>query len=348
VDNLGGKDLTPAQSAFIVESGKHAPTIVNRSAVSDGGGWFSGAGITFVFDLIVAEYYGQLPENPISFGYNDDTNYDNTINPLATGWIADASYTIADADMLPGAQTLYVKARDTEGNISLSSITFDVAAFNPTEGILLIDDFNWAPDGYVDDADVDNKVANGFLNGYSFTQIPDDADAVGPADLAPYSTVILYGDNGYNNQTNGDLFAAYASAGGNVMITGYNLVDLAPTFGVYGILDAVYGYDTGNYGGMDGMEGTAYENWHIDLPAEYEERMYQRVYSDADNTQEIFSVRGLDGDHRSCGVRADMPKGNVVIIIGQAIPFWDPESDDTKAFGDYVLGTEFGEPKTGQ
>lgn len=345
VDNLGGKDATPAQVAFVVESGKHAPTIMNNSAVKDGGGWFSGAGTTFTFDVIVAEYYGNLPENYISFGYNDNTNYDQSRNPLTTGWGPNATYTVADADMLPGESTLYVKARDTEGNISLTAVSFTVAAFNPTEGILLIDDLNYVPDGYDDEADLDDKIKNGFMNGYSFTVRPETAPPAGPDDLAPYSTVILYSDNGYNNQYNGDLFAAYASAGGNLMITGYNLVDMAPTFAVYGMYPAVFGYGAGNYGGMDGMAETAYADFHIDLPPPNEERLYQRVYSDQDNTQEIFSVRGLDGDTRACGCRADMPKGNVVIVIGQSIPFWDQTSDATKAFGDYVIGTEFGEPK---
>ena len=140
-------------------------------------------------------------------------------------------------------------------------------------------------------------------------------------------------------------FAAYATAGGNLFLCGYNLQDIASSFPSYGIYGAVFGYGAGNYGGMDGVEGTAYADWGIDLPEGYTDRLYQRVYDDAANTQSIFSVRGNDGDSRSCGVRAEMPLGNVVIVIGQSIPFFDPNDPDTKAFGEYVLGTEFGESK---
>jgi hypothetical protein len=345
IDNLDGADPTPAQIAFIVKSGKYSPTIVNNSAVKDGGGYFAGVALTFTFSGIVADYYGMLSVTPWSFAMNDATNFDDSNNPLASGWIESSSFTVPAADMVAGMGTFYVKCRDTGGGISTASVTFEVAAFNPTSGILVIDDMNFVPTGYADDAELTSKLENGFFNGYSFTVRSETAPAAGPGDLADYSTVILYSDNGYQNQNNGDLFAAYATAGGNLMITGYNLVALAPTFGNYGLTDAVYGYGTGNYGGMDGIAGTAYENWHINLPAGNTDRLYQRVYSDAANTEEIFSVRGNDGDTRSCGARADMPNGNVVIVIGQSIPFFDQDQQDTKDFGNYVLGTEFGETK---
>ena len=63
------------------------------------------------------------------------------------------------------------------------------------------------------------------------------------------------------------------------------------------------------------------------------------------NTESIFSVRGIDGDNRSCGVRADMPGGNVVVIIGQSLPFMDQTSQAVKDLGAYIIGTEFGETK---
>ena len=63
------------------------------------------------------------------------------------------------------------------------------------------------------------------------------------------------------------------------------------------------------------------------------------------NTASIFAVRGLDGDSRSCGVRADMPNGNVVVVLGQSIPFFNPDDQSTKDLGDMILGTEFGETK---
>ena len=347
VDNLEAEDSTPASVTFIVEGGAYQPQITNTSPVSNGGGWFAGAGLTFSFSVNVADYYGELAEKAYSYGYDDDTNYnDDAIQPLSSGWIAGSSFAVAADQITSGEHTFYMKVRDVSRSVSKMTISFNVAAPTFDQGILLVDDFNWAPDGYADDADIDDKVAHGFMADFPFAQRPEDAPALTPDDLAPYSTVIIYGDYSFTNQNNGNLIAAYAAAGGNVMICSYNLEAIAPSFGNYGMTDAVYGLGSGNYGGMDGQEGTAYENFHIDLPAEYDERDYQRVYEDASNTQSIFAVRGVDGsEHRSCGVRADMPLGNVVIVIGQSIPFWDQSSADTRAFGEYVLGTEFGESR---
>ncbi|MBN2010136.1 hypothetical protein JW960_12395 [candidate division KSB1 bacterium] len=347
IDNLGAEDSTPVAASFIVKSGTFKPIITNTSPVANGGGWFAGAAIAFSFEARVADYYGELAEKAFSFGFDDNTGYnENASEPLASGWRTAAEYNAGSDMVTPGEHTLYVKVRDVARSVGLSSVTFNVAAPSFDKGILLVDDFNWIIDTYNDDDEAQtNAIASGFMADYPYTLRSEDEPALTPDDLAPYSTVILYGDYGYTNQDNGNLLAAYATAGGNLFICGYNLVSIAPSFAAYGIRDAVFGLDAGNYGGMDGIEGTAYENWHIDLPAGYDDRLYQRVYSDADNTQEIFAVRGNDGDNRACGVRADMPEGNVVIVIGQSIPFWDQSSPDTKAFGEYVLGTEFGESK---
>lgn len=341
----GKVDATPAAITVIARVGQFAPTIVNKSPVSDGGGWFSGASIPFSWGIVTDYYYGLVGESPYSYAWDDTTNFDNSQNPLASGWVADNSYTVPDSLVTAGTHVLYLKAIDNDGAVSTKSITVEVAAFAPTQGILLIDDFSWLGGVYASDEDIDTQIANGFMNGYPFTERNHDQPPVGPNDLAVYSTVILYGDGGYQNEQNGALFAAYASAGGNLMLTGYSLDAMAPTFSTYGIYPAVFGQFTGNYGGMDGQAGTAYENFHIELPGGLTDRSYERVYDDAPNTQSIFAVRGNDGDTRSCGVRADMPNGNVVIVIGQSIAFWDQNDQDTKDFGNYVLGTEFGETK---
>ncbi len=341
----GKMDETPAAVSLIARVGFFAPTIVNKSPVSDGGGWFSGASIPFTWGIVTDYYFGLVGDTPYSYSWDDSTNFDNSKNPLASGWVADNSFTVPDSLVTAGMHTFYLKAMDADSAVSTMSISVEVAEFAPTQGILLIDDFSWLGIVYTSDDDIDTQIDNGFMNGYAHTDRNHDEPAVGPGDLASFSTVILYGDGGYTNETNGPLFAAYASAGGNLMITGYSLDAMASTFATYGIYPAVFGQFTGNYGGMDGQAGTAYENFHINLPAGISERHYERVYDDASNTQSIFAVRGINGDTRSCGVRADMPKGNVVIIIGQSIPFWDQTDQATKDFGNYVLGTEFGETK---
>jgi len=244
---------------------------------------------------------------------------------------------------LPKIHTMYVEGRDAAGGIGLLSITVNVAAFNPVDGLFVRDDFSWDP-GYAPET-VKEAVDRGFFNGWTYTESVDTDPPLTADQIGSYSSVVLYGDAGYANVDNGELLAAYATAGGNVMITGYELRDMDHTFPTYGIYGAVFGYGSGNYGGMDGVAGTAYEGMDINLPPFTSERHYQRVYDDMPNTASIYSVRGIDGDARSCGVRADMPKGNVVIIIGQSIPFFNHDEQVTKDLGDMILGTEFGETK---
>jgi hypothetical protein len=345
----GAVDETPVAVSLTARIGVFAPTIVNTSSVADGGGWFSGAGVTFSWIVVTDYYYGTVPTDAFSYSFDDATNFDLTSTPLASGWLADQSFAATGADMTAGDHTMYIKAVDDGGAYSILSILVHVAAFNPTQGILLIDDFSWTGGIYADEAAVDAAVDGGFMNGWTYTERNHDQPAAGPDDLASYSTVILYGDGGYNNQNNGALFGAYGSAGGNLLITGYELNDLAPTFASYGIYPAVFSTASGNWGGMDGFTGSAYESFNIDIagaPGQFPTgRSYQRVYSDAANTEEIFHVRGVDGDTRACATRADMPNGNVVIVIGQSLPFMDQDAQATKDLGNYIIGTEFGETK---
>jgi len=347
----GTVDETPVAVSLTARIGVFAPTIVNVSSVSDGGGWFSGAELTFSWIVVTDYYYGTVPANAFSYAFDDPTNFDLTSNSLGdSGWVSHQNFTASAALMTAGTHTMYVKAVDDGGAYSLLSIEVNVAAFNPTQGILLIDDFSWTGGIYADEAAVDLAVHTGFMNGYAYTERNHDEPAAGPDDLASYSSVVLYGDGGYNNQNNGALFAAYASAGGNLMICGYELNDLAPSFTTYGIYNAVFSTASGNWGGMDAVAGTAYENWNINLAGggltQFPTgRSYQRVYTDLANTTSIYEVRGVDGDHRSCGVRADMPGGNVVVVIGQSLPFMNQAEQATKDLGNYILGTEFGETK---
>jgi hypothetical protein len=335
------KDASPATVSLLVREG-YAPTVLNTSTVQDGGGWFSGVPIDFTWDVDMSYYYGTLPDGAYSYAWDDDTNFDESENAMSSGW-QDNNFWTASADTATaGSHTMYVKCRDAAGGIGLLSITVNVAAFNPVDGLFVRDDFSWAG-GY--DEPIKDVVDRGFFNGWTYTESVDTDPPLTADQIGTFSSVVLYGDGGYANQDNGELLAAYATAGGNVLITGYELRDMDHTFPTYGIYGAVFGFGAGNYGGMDGQAGTAYEGMAINLPSHLNERIYQRVYDDQPNTSSIFAVRGLDGDSRSCGVRADMPNGNVVIVLGQSIPFFNPDDQSTKDLGDMILGTEFGETK---
>jgi hypothetical protein len=337
----GEVDQTDASASVVVRDGFY-PTIINTSAVQDGGGWFSGVAIDFTWDVVMSYYYGIAPDDLYSFAWDDATNWDDSESAMASGWTADNSWTAADSVVTPGDHTFYIKARDYAGGIGLLSVTISVAAFNPTDGLFVRGDMSFEPGfDYGTRYDV---VFDGFLNGWTYTFEDYTEPALVPDDLGSFSSFVLYGDGGYTNGDNGELFAAYASAGGNVFIGGYSLTGMDHTFATYGIYPAVFGEFTGNYTGADGVEGTAYEDLDLELPSPQTVRHYQRVYPDLDNTMSIYSVRGADGDARSCASRADMPNGNVVIIFGQSIPFFAVDAN-TQAFGDYVLGTEFGETK---
>jgi len=94
VDNLGGTDPTPAQTAFVVRSGHFAPVIENKSPVVNGGGWFARYPLTFQWNVIVEHYYGILPSAAYSYSYNDLTNFNLEPNaPLSSGWVSDTSAT---------------------------------------------------------------------------------------------------------------------------------------------------------------------------------------------------------------------------------------------------------------
>ncbi|MFQ6617987.1 MAG: hypothetical protein ACE5QV_04785 [Fidelibacterota bacterium] len=353
IDDLGAKDLTPAQSAFVVKSG-FKPLLENTSPLSDGGGWFSGVDIRFSWKVDVSYYKGVLPDGAFTYALDDSTGYSDDRASMKIAWNS-SSYWVASGDKVTdGSHTFYLKARDASGNVTKMKIGFTAGPFAPTEGVLLIDDFSWdsSTGVYRSDAHADSLVDQGFMNGHSHTDwdVPDQGTGVfTPDNLGKYSTVILFTDGGYASADFANLIAAYGVAGGNLLIAGYNNSSMGSAILTpFGFWHSFYGTFTGNYGGMDGNAGTAYENFNIDLPMKLDgtrmvERHYERVYPDAENTSTIFRVRGLDGDTRSCGVRADMPGGNVVIVIGQTVVFWDQESQDTRDFGEYVLVTEFGE-----
>jgi len=235
IDNLGGVDATPAQIAFIVVGGKFAPTIVNMSAVADGGGWFAGVDLTFAWDAVTADYYGKLAEAPFSYGYNDATNYDtNPITPLASGWTADATAMVTPT---AGAQKFYLKVRDTAGGVALLSISFTAADAPFDQGILVV---NGVSPVYGTEL-TDRIDASAFWNTYTVDfwdlfgsmsspsiTLPASVNTYAggggpvPADvIGKYSTVVWLGNNYQGDIDHWNLTPAiqYLNAGGNIILS---------------------------------------------------------------------------------------------------------------------------------
>jgi len=136
VDNLGGRDPSPAQVAFIVEGGKFAPELIFESFEYDKFGWFAGFPVYFSWSAITAHYNGMLPQAPYSYAIDESTHFDyNPVNPLISGWTGATSFKyIPDA----GVHTFYIKIRDTAGGINLKSLTFTVASRTLNSGVLVV------------------------------------------------------------------------------------------------------------------------------------------------------------------------------------------------------------------
>jgi hypothetical protein len=234
IDNLEGKDPSPAQIAFVVVGGKYAPTLINQSAVSDGGGWFAGAELTFAWSAVTATYYGTLPEAPYSFALNDSTNFDmNATNAMASGWTASSSYKVTPT---AGNHTMYIKVRDTAGGVSLMSISFGAADAAFDQGILVVNGISHVYGSELTDMldasafwntyTVDFWDLFGDMGGTAITLPATVNNYVGgggpvPADvMGRYSTIVWLGNNYQGDIDYWNLSPAiqYLNAGGNLIL----------------------------------------------------------------------------------------------------------------------------------
>ncbi len=255
-----------------------------------------------------------------------------------TGPIQDTTATI---DLVAGAYYLIITAVDNsnlESYYSPEILAITGGTFD--QGTLMINDMSWVPGDYQSREDIDAKIDSGFMNNQPHTDwyVPTQGTSVySPTYISQFTSVILFTDGGYASALYGDLLAAYALAGGNLMITGYNLAAFGSSILVpFGIYPAVFGPSTDS--GMEGVASTGYGHLSIDLAAGVGSHSFERVYPDQENTVSLFTLRE---DGRSCAVRAELPGGNVVIIIGQSLPFMDQQSADTREFGRIVLELEF-------
>jgi hypothetical protein len=238
VDNLGGKDPSPAQVAFIVESDKFRPTIVNKSPLGDGDGWYKDVAIPFQWEVITADYYGDLPDAPFSTAMDDSTNFDsNPYTPLANGWNANPTFNFTPSE---GIYTFYLKVRDTAGGVSLMKIRFSAATPTLDNGILVVNGVMPGDEGYGEE--IEDRLAQAaywgsltvdFIDLFGSadapggtTVLPASATYVGNGDLisadflGQYSTIVWIGNDygGDADYWSASLSYAYLSAGGNIIL----------------------------------------------------------------------------------------------------------------------------------
>ena len=291
--------------------------------------------------------WDQHPENDV-IGYNlygREFGSDSTAR-INTTIITDSSYVIQLSTNAYYISLTAIDSTNIESYPSGEVIVLTGASLD--QGILLIDNFHWTPGCYYDHDEINTSIDAGFMYGFQHTDY--DVDSQGPENvydpffIGNYSSVVLFTDGGYRSAEYADMLVAYGLAGGNLLIMGYNnaamVSDILSPFGFY---PGFFGTNDWPGTGMDGFFGTDYENFHIDVPNDCSPRNFERVYSDADHTYTIFNARNVDGDNRSCAVRSEMPNGNIVIIIGQSLPFLDQNTQSTKDLGRYILETEFGE-----
>ena len=218
-----------------------------------------------------------------------------------------------------------------------------------SDRILLIDDFSWTPGCYNSHEKIAAEIDSGFMNGIDYTlwDVPaQGTDIFTPAGIGQYSSVILYTDGGYAAADYASLLTAYAQAGGNLLISGYQLADMGTEMlAAFGFQPEYIGTGSNQCDSIYGVPGTAYEGITIDVPLEVRPRIFEAIYPEADHTSTIFFAQTTDPVPAvlPVGVRSEMPNGNVVIILGQSLPFLDQTQQATKDFGWYVLTEEFGE-----
>ncbi len=357
-DNLGMEDPSPAQVSFVVKDNYFVPQLLQTAGPASGGGWFVGADLPFAWAASADHYYGAIVA--YSYALDDDTVDSDAASPdygaYGSGWVDATSVIYAAADITAGSHSFYFSAKDAAGAITRAAAeAVSVVEFNPTLGILEMDDLDWIPGDYVDDADMDAQITAGFFGGADGVPWPkthwsvEDEGLPEPSDLAQYSTVIDYTDGGYDSAELGLTFAGYAQAGGNFMVMGYALDAFDPfLFQTLHVYNASV-YSGGGWIGMTGQAGTAYEGLTINGLDAYATsgRSYHRVYAEDEEIEEIFAQINVDPteSRNCCTVWRNPDKGNAGIVVGQSMPFLDQTSDDIKTLGDMFLGDEFGESK---
>jgi hypothetical protein len=363
-DNLGANDPTPATVSFFVTTG-FKPILTQTGGPPPGGGWFTGANIPFAWNVSTDHYSGVIDH--FEFSIDDPANFSSTTDQG-----------VSLDPQTAGAHIFRLKAIDTEGNESeVLEVDFDVAAFEPTEGILLLDNVSFTPGGgpYNSEPEMDQMILDGFFKNFTKVSVWDvdrlsgsrrfpgainDKARPGPADLAKYSSIVIMTDGGasaaIDPRQDAALYAAYFQAGGNLMVTGYNAVGFGqvlkdvlgtPTvfngFGsnlmsLEGFQEAssrnsdAYAFLTGN-DVVPVIPGITNRSWEITTSVSG--KSFRVLFGN------VFEGGSFGGFRIATETQGE--KGNWGLWLGVSLFYLDQTSTGIVKFGDFVLGTRFGE-----
>jgi hypothetical protein len=358
VDNLGGEDLTPATVSFFVGQG-FQPILSQTDGPPPGGGWFTGANIPFAWSSTTSHYFGVIDHYEYSV--------DDPVNFLTT-----TSAGVSLDPLEAGGHVFRLKGIDTGGNASdILEVSFNVALFAPTEGILFIDNVSFTMGPYSSEPEMDQMILDGFFQNFTNVSVwdvdrlsggnrfPDAINATslpGPEDLARFSSVVIMTDGGYTIDDVSPLLAAYFQAGGNLMVTGYLTADFGQVLkDVMGTPDIFNGYGT-NFLSLEGFQtaegnnSDAYAFITGDdvvpvVPGE-SSRSWEITTNVTPNSYRVmFANVGPGGAYGGYRIATEVQgeKGNWGLWIGVSLCYLDQTSTGIVKLGDFVLGDRFGE-----
>lgn len=223
-DNLGTVDGTPDARNFLVKPG-FKPIIIFTAGPKKGGGWFAGVPAPFAWDAIVKHYNGAIAG--YRWGFDSYT--------VLTDWNLTPKATIGADSVTPGSHFFYLEVKDLAGTVVTDTVDFTAAAFQPTEGILVVNGV--APlygaeieSAYEDSVFWGNHAVHfwdlfGTMNAPAIPTIPTGAYIGGGAALTPdilakYSSVVWIGNNyaGDLAYWEGSPMYPYLLAGGNLLL----------------------------------------------------------------------------------------------------------------------------------
>ncbi len=363
VDNYGAEDATPATVSFFVSSG-FKPILTQADGPPPGGGWFTGANIPFAWTAFTSYYFGTVDH--YEYSIDDPVTFTSTNS---------TSVPIEPQDA--GSHTFRLKAVDTGGNISdVLEVTFDVALFAPTEGILFIDDVNFCCDdfpSYNTQQEQVQQALDGFFKNFTKVSVWDVTNASGgssrfegainstllpgPADLAKFSSVVIMTDGGYAVDNISPLLAAYFQAGGNLMITGYSTTDfhqvLKDVLGTPSIFNgfgsnfaSLEGYQPADAGGnISDAYAFIIGDDLIPVIAGVTSRSWEITTNTSPRSFRVLLANTFDGNQNRNRIATEVlgEKGNYGLWMGIALWYLDQTSTGIVKLGDFVLGTRFGE-----
>jgi hypothetical protein len=224
---------------------------------------------------------------------------------------------------------------------------------------------------YTDEADMDQKILNGFFKNFTRVSVWDvdrlsgserfpgaiNTKALpGPADLAKYSSVVIMTDATYGSSTISNLLAAYFEAGGNLMINGYRTVNFGQTLKDAMATPTVLTQRGTVFQSLEGFQTASGDNSDayafitgadvISVISGAAARDWERMNNLRPKSLRILFANvgtggAQGGDRIATEVQGD--KGNWGVWLGMSLFYLDQNSTGVVKLGDFILGNRFKE-----